>query len=99
MISPCFVVLFVIVSSVDVAFAPPGAGVITGLITMWYSGYFCGGLQASLPPPPASRSCSRPRNDVFAPRPHSCDTPKVASGVKRSAYVLPLFVQLSRIWE
>jgi len=39
--SPCLVVLFVIVSSVDVAFAPPGAGVITGLITMWYSGYFC----------------------------------------------------------
>ena len=35
MISPCLVVLFVIVSSVDFAFAPPGAGVITGLITMW----------------------------------------------------------------
>src|SRR4030095_3156104 len=97
MISPCSVVLFVIVSSVEVAFAPPGAGVITGLITMWYSGYRCGGRQASLPPPPATRSCSRPRNQILAPPPHSDDTPKVASGVKRSAYVLPLFVQLSRM--
>src|SRR5688572_29372347 len=96
MMSPCLVVLFVIVSSVDVAFAPPGAGVITGLITMWYSGYCCGGRQASFPPPPATRSCSLPRNQILAPLPHSEDTPNVASEVKRSAYVLPLFVQLSR---